>query len=208
MEDFFRSKGRTIQKRMTVVRLSDQSLLLHSPVGLTKQLQGRLEVLGEVRHVISPNTFYFSFLNDYLAVYPEARFYAPPGRVLSNCAVLKDGPEPVWEQDLDQVIFLSRILKEAVFFHRLSQTLILTDLCRNIQEEAPFLTKTLARFTGSYQRFTDYPFVRWTLSDRPAARAALQKILNWDFERIILAQGRIVEGKGKENLRQAFAWLE
>ena len=41
--------------RMTVVRLSDSSLLLHSPIALTESLRVEIEELGSVRYVVAPN---------------------------------------------------------------------------------------------------------------------------------------------------------
>ena len=100
--------------------------------------------------------------------------------------ILQDSPEPPWKEDLDQTIFQGApVLEEVVFFHRVSRTLILGDLCR-------------ASTTS---------FLRWGLLNRRAARQSLEKILDWDFERVIPAHGKIMEQNGKDRLRQAYAWL-
>ncbi len=200
MEHSARSWGRWIQARMTIVRLSDDSLFLISPVRLTKQLQGRLEVLGPVRHISVPNKFHphthqgvgvnpFPW-EDYVRAYPEAKRYAPPGldkkrKDLHVDRILQDSPEPPWKEDLDQTIFQGApVLEEVAFFHRVSQTLILGDLGR---------VRTAS-------------FLRWGLLNHRAARRSLEKILDWDFGRII-AYDRIWEQNGKDALRKAYAWL-
>lgn len=43
--------------------------------------------------------------------------------------------------------------------------------------------------------------------NKAAARASLERILSWDFDRIILAHGHVVETGGKETLRSAYAFL-
>jgi hypothetical protein len=38
-------------------------------------------------------------------------------------------------------------------------------------------------------------------------RTAVEQILDWDFNRIIVGHGAVVENKGKEVFRVAFRWL-
>ena len=38
-------------------------------------------------------------------------------------------------------------------------------------------------------------------------KASIQQVLEWDFDRIIVGHGEVVETGGKEALRQAYAWL-
>jgi hypothetical protein len=38
-------------------------------------------------------------------------------------------------------------------------------------------------------------------------RAAVERILDWDFDQIIVGHGAAVENKGKEVFRMAFRWL-
>ena len=47
--------GAEIGMRMTVVRLSDGALLVHSPIRLTRDLEQVLASLGRVEHVLAPN---------------------------------------------------------------------------------------------------------------------------------------------------------
>ena len=95
---------------MSVVRLSGGDLWLHSPIGLTGRLEGKLDRLGPVRFVVCPNRMHHPFVEDYFAAYPDARVYASPGLPekrpdLPFHGVLGDGPEPGWVGDLDQALF-------------------------------------------------------------------------------------------------------
>ncbi len=65
--------------RMTVIRLSDASLLLHSPIALTESLRMEIEELGSVRYVIAPNRFHHLFASDWTVRYPRSRLYVAPG---------------------------------------------------------------------------------------------------------------------------------
>ena len=50
--------------RMTVVRLSNGDLLLHSPVKFDERLANELHGLGTVRHLVSPNQFHYAHIGD------------------------------------------------------------------------------------------------------------------------------------------------
>ena len=195
---------------MTVIRLGDGSLFVHSPIPLTKQLQGRLEVLGPVRYVVSPNKFHHLFMGDYRRVYPNVRLYASPGLVKKRLDlrfqdILKNSPEPEWKDDLDQTIFsASWLMEEVVFFHRLSRTLILADLCFHVPAPAPVILKIIGKISGVYKKFGPAPFLKWTTNNRISARQSLQKILSWDFDRILIAHGPGVETNGKKIFKKIF----
>src|ERR671932_994438 len=79
--------GIEVGTRMSICRLSDDSLWLHSPIKLNEELKGELDWLGAVRFVVSPNKLHHLFIGDYFAAYPEVRIYAPPG-LPGACAVV------------------------------------------------------------------------------------------------------------------------
>jgi hypothetical protein len=49
--------------------------------------------------------------------------------------------------------------------------------------------------------------VRLMCRDRTAARRSLDRLLGWEFDRVVVGHGAIVEHDGKRLVRQAFAWL-
>jgi hypothetical protein len=49
--------------------------------------------------------------------------------------------------------------------------------------------------------------VKLAYRDRSAARRSLETVLAWDFDRVIVAHGAVLESGGKEIVRQAFGWL-
>ncbi len=76
--------GVDIGTRMTVIRLADGALFLHSPVALDPELRKELDVLGQVRFAVGPNRFHHLYLGDYAKAYPEVtgvvvrRIVGPP----------------------------------------------------------------------------------------------------------------------------------
>jgi hypothetical protein len=201
----FVTKGLHLGARMTVVRLQNGELILISPLHFSSEAQQKLAQLGEVKYLISPNKFHFLDLVEYSKAYPQALVYFPPGLKIKDLephAFLSDEPENAWRNEMDQTIFRGNSLfQEVVFFHRASRTLILTDLCFNLQRR-DFLGKLLG-----FHRFGPSLLERVTTRRRTLARASLRHILQWDFDRIVVAHGEIVERGGRQMLERAFAWL-
>ncbi len=48
---------------------------------------------------------------------------------------------------------------------------------------------------------------RLGIRDREAARHAVERILEWDFDRILPGHGEVVETGGKDKFKRDFAWL-
>ncbi len=207
--------------RMTVVRLSDGGLWCHSPIAPSPALQAEIDALGPVRHLVSPNRIHYAHIPAWAARYPAAKTWASPGvreRAASQhiavafSADLDDRAPPDWAIDLEQLAFVgSWAMTEMVFFHRASRSLILTDLIENFETDK-FGSRWWAwvmRLAGiAAPRGRTPPDWRATFNDRPAARARLRRLLDWQPENIILAHGRCHWGNGSAALRQAFAWLE
>jgi len=153
------------------------------------------------------------FIDDYFSAYPAARVYASPGLPekrpeLPFHGVLGDAPEPGWAEDLDQLIFRGeRLLREVVFFHRGSRSLILTDLLQSAHPESPPLTRFVHRLYRTYENPGPPLPVRLGFVNRAAARSSLERVRSWDFERIVLAHGHLVETGGKAALLRAFSFL-
>lgn len=206
--------------RMTVVRLSDGGLWVHSPTRLTPSLRAEIEAEGPVRHLVAPNFLHYAWIPDWSEAFPDATCWAAPGvreRAAGQGievrfdADLGDEPPPAWADDLDQLMFRgSRILQEVVFFHRQSRTAILADLIQNheLDRVAP-RWRWLMRCTGAVDPDGRTPIdVRATfLGGRAAARASLEGMLAWQPERVVFAHGRWYEENGTEELRRAFRWL-
>ena len=147
--------GLPYSTRMTVIKLSNGGLWIHSPEKLNEDLKKELENLGKVEHLISPNKPHHLFLSEWVAAYPDAKSYASPGLAQKRADIkftkeLSDFPETDWANEIDQIIFQgSPLMEEVVFFHTKSKTLILTDLIENFNPAVfNWWQKPLARIVG------------------------------------------------------------
>lgn len=201
--------------RMAVIRLSGNELVVWSPVRLTDALRAAVAALGEVRYLVAPNTLHHTFLGDWQRAYPTADVLAPPGLREKRQDIRFDrdlGGAPIagWADNIELVVMPgNRITTEVVCFHRPSRTAIFTDL---LQQFPPGWFKgwrgLVARLDLMVADEASVPRkFRVAFSDKRAARAALERILAWHPEKVLMAHGRPVSADGEAVLRRAFGWL-
>ena len=205
--------GLEVGARMTVVRLADGSLLLHSPLELDPELRRELDSIGRIRFAVAPNRFHHLYAGGVAEAYPEARLWAAPGVErkrpdLEIAGVLGDEAPAEWRDEVDQVFFRGRPFEnEVVFLHRASRTLILCDLAFNFGPRAAPFTRLLMRLLRGYGRFGPSSLDRILIRDRRAARDSLERILAWDFDRVVGAHGDVLERGGRDALRAGYSGL-
>ena len=205
--------GLEVGTRMTVMRLRDGSLLLHSPVELDPDLRRELDALGRVRYAVAPNRVHHLYAGDVAKAYPGTRLWIGPGLDrkrpdLAFAGVLGDEAPAEWKDEVEQTFFRGRPYEnEVVFFHRASRTLILCDLAFNFGPAAAAPTRLLMMLLRSYGRFGPSTLDPLLIRDRRAARQSLERILAWDFDRVVVAHGDVLRSGGHEALRRGYAWL-
>jgi hypothetical protein len=198
---------------MTVIRLPDGSLLVHSPVALTPARQGRVDQLGPVRHLYAPNLFHHRWIGDWATAYPGARLHAPAGlgrkhRGLRIDRTLGESPEPAFAGVIDEVTVDGFRLREGVLLHRPSRTLVVADLVHNLGCPTHRWTATYARLMGFYNRVALSRAIRWTgFDDRRAARRVIDHLLSFDFDPLVVGHGDPIAAGGKRALAAAYTWL-
>ena len=69
--------GLHVGTRMTVVKLSNGKLLLHSPIPINDILAQALAKIGDVAHIVCPNLFHHVFAADVKQRYPNALLHGP-----------------------------------------------------------------------------------------------------------------------------------
>ena len=205
--------GLSVGTRMTVIRLSGERLLLHSPVALDAALRAELDTIGRVSYVVAPNRVHHLYAGDVAKAYPAARLWIGPGLERKRPdlvfeAILGDDEPAEWRGEVLQTFFRGRPYEnEVVFFHRASRTLILCDLAFNFGPSAAASTRRLMKLLRSYGSFGPSKLDPWLIRDRDAARQSLERILAWDFDRVVVAHGDVLESGGREALRAGYAWL-
>ena len=202
--------------RMTVVRLRNGELLLHSPIAFNARLAGDIRTLGTIRHLVSPNQFHYAHMGEWAREFPDATTWASPGvrrRARARQAKVRfardlEEQAPVeWSEEVDQTLIPGGIFKEFVFFHRLSRTLILTDTIMNLElDKLAQPWRAFTKLSGMYsphgQIFFGMRLPLWL--QRKRARAAVDRIKSWRPERIVLSHGRCFNSNAGDVLHRVF----
>jgi hypothetical protein len=149
------------------------------------------------------------------AAFPAARTWICPGVEKRQPGLKFDGrlgdtAPPDWAGEIDQVLVQgTRIMREVAMFHRASRTLILVDLIENFSDATPhiggalkFWFKYVLRMWGHPRPAPEY---RMGWSDRKAAAQSLRRILAWDFERIVLSHGDLIDRDAHDVAARAWA---
>jgi Domain of unknown function (DUF4336) len=201
--------------RMAVMRLSDGSLFIWSPIQLADSLRAEVDTVGQVRHIIAPNSLHHLFLPEWKHAYPGAKVYAPPGlrkkrKDLVFDADLASAPSRDWVEEIDQVLMRGNLITtEVVFFHGKSGTVLFTDLIQqlptNLISGWRALVAKLDLMVGP-EPSVPRKF-RAAFTNRRAARDSLEHILAWPVEKVLMAHGTPVEKDARAYLRRAFRWL-
>jgi hypothetical protein len=201
--------------RMTIVRLSGGRLLIHSPTPPDAMLAGEIARLGTPRWLIGPNRLHYWWIPDWHALYPEAEIYLAPrvkeqagARIDFDTLPLDPARGLPWAGEVDTLAIGGRYLTELVFFHRATRTLVLTDLIENFERHKLGLAMRCLTWLGGVQD-PDGQMprdMRLTFA-RPQLRAAIETMIGWNPERIILSHGRWYPRDGATELRRAFRWL-
>jgi uncharacterized protein DUF4336 len=203
--------------RMSVIRLRNGGLVLHSPVALDQALRAELDALGPVRGAIAPDMAHHLFVADYQTGYPDAELFAAPGLPrkrpdLKFAAELSDEAPALWAAELEQhLVRGAPQANEVVFFHPESRTAIFTDLVFNLPAETRadnLVSRLFFALMGAAGRFGPHRIMRWFfIRDRKATRDSIDRILRWDFDRVVMSHGDVLERGGKAAVREAFAYL-
>jgi hypothetical protein len=202
--------------RMTVVRLPDGTLWVHSPIAADPGLLDAVRALGPVAHLVAPNTLHYWSLPDWAERFPQAAVWLCPDlprkakRPLPPHRMLGDTPPPEWQQAFDQVVVSGDVMTEVDFFHRASRTAILTDLIENFEPARirSWFLRLIVRLSGAADPDGKAPAdMRATFRrHRAQVRAAAETMVGWAPDRVIFAHGRWYDRNGAAELRRAFRW--
>lgn len=202
-----RYAGTSFNSRMTVIRLSNGNLLLHSPCGIDDATKASIDRLGKTEYIVAPGTYHYLYVESAQTAFPNAQTWICPGIErkrpdLKFDRILGDRPIGKLANDFDQVLIRgNRMIGEVAFFHKTTRTLLLVDSIENFTDATAGVNWTLKLWWKLIFRMWNKPKpapeyqLGW--KDKIAAAESFQHILNWDFDRIIIAHGDLIEENAK-----------
>ena len=202
-------------RRMTVLVLPDKRLVVHSGIRLEEPEMAPIDALGNVAYYLYvPNAFHDPDASWFAERYPTARVLAPQSIIeKARMKMRVDSTlEQGWPEEFSGILRHLTIrgirFHETAYLHVPSGTLILVDLIFNLKKEF-FNGRPIGRFlmklNHAYDRFGMTRLTQLLVCNHAAFQASLKQILTWDFDRVIVSHGAILERGGKEAVRSALS---
>lgn len=199
--------GLNLGRRVTLLPISGKRLVVHSTAPFSDNHLRAMERLGRPAFLLDATTMHDTFSRDAREILPNAEYFVPEGfpkkgagptaRPLSEINA-STGSE-IQTERLEGMRFLT----EYACFHPASRTLILGDLLFNLDQSSGYTKWAMRNLLGVKEwPAIDRP-VRMAVKDKEAFVSSLQRILAWDFDRIIVAHGSPIETNGKQHLIDA-----
>ena len=206
--------GAPLGKTTTVMRLKDGDLVIHSAAPLEAEDVAAVYELGRPRWLMEGSRMHDTFALSMRALFPEATYLLPPRFPLSVEALApaeklkaKALPES-WrgEVEVERIGGVPAVEEHAVW-HRPSGTVILSDLVFNLTlapgERVPFFL----RWVSGIKEFpATSRLVKLATKDKQAVARSIDRILAWDFERVVVGHGEIMAVNAKDLLKETLKW--
>ncbi len=198
--------GADLNRNVTVMRLGSGELVVHSTGPFTAGDVAAISALGRPRWVLDVMARHDTFAKEGRAAFPEAVYLAPEG--FSETVGFPTEPlldQPEWNDEVEvQTIDGVPSMKEHVVFHRPSRTLIVADLFFNFGPAAPKWTRALMLLAvGAKHDPGMARSVRLTVKNKGALRTSLARMMEWDFDRLIVGHGDPIDTGAKARVVEA-----
>ncbi len=204
--------------RMTVLRLKPAKLFLHSPTPLTALLREEIERLGKPHWIVGPNRIHYWWIPEWHAAYPDADVYLAlgikeqaKGRIDFPSHPLDRSDGYPWDDEVASLPIVGGYMTEVEFFHRATRTLILTDAIENFElDKLPSRwLRSLVWLVGAANPNGSMPVdMRLSFwSHRRDLQRAVETMIGWNPERVLLAHGKWFDHNGVGEVERAFRWV-
>lgn len=192
--------------RSTFVALKCGHNILISPLLFSESQLGELKN-RPIHALVAPNCFHHLYIKKACEQLQVSHIYAPAPlhkkRSDIDWTVTLDEKTWPYHEEMPMVLLEgAAILSECVFFHKASRTLIVTDLFFNLKNKTGLKAQFL-HLTGTYNRPAVSRLLALFVQDKKAFSASLERIFAFDFDRLIMAHGEVIETGAKTILRAA-----
>ncbi len=204
--------GADIGRNVTILRLANSQLLIHSTGPFTSADQDAIRQLGQPAWLVDAMLRHDTFASEGLKAFPGVPYLAPEGFAeVLNYPVLPLVPPPVEWSGQVEVLELQGVpsMRETVMLHVASRTLIVADLAMNFPRDLPAWQELLVKIAvGKHHAPGISRSIRVMVKDETALKQSIAQIMAWDFDRLIVGHGAPILTGAKETLSAALAEAE
>jgi hypothetical protein len=200
--------GVQIGRTVTVIRLCSGDLVIHSTGPFTFADVSAIHSLGRPAWLLDATLFHDTFAAAGRTVFPNVPYASPERLPAMDSEIFSlRTPPAAWADELEvlPVEGMPRV-REYVFCHRPTRTLIVTDLVFNFGPEAATWTRWFFHSLGGIRQFPGMSrLFRSLIRDRRAFASSIERMMQWDFDRLVVGHGNIIESGAKPKLAAALA---
>ena len=187
----FRVFGIDFKRNVTLLRLSDGRVVIHSTAPFTEKDVAAIREFGEAAWLVDATLMHDTFAKEGRAALVGTPHLAPDG--FSDVSGIDtqplDPPPSKWAGQIDVLKLDGTKKNEHVLFHRRSRTLVVADLFFSFPPETRGWPRFFARHVMGLPPtlFGVSRFFRLLIADKQAAAQSLKRLLEWDFDRVVVA---------------------
>jgi hypothetical protein len=201
MQYALRAFGIDFRRCVTLLRLADGRLAIHSSAPFTAEDVAAIRRFGVPSWLVEATLMHDTFARPVSAIFPALPYLAPDGFAkLSGVPThLLHPPPSDWAGEIE-VLKVEGLWKinEHALFHRASRTLVLADLLFHFSADSRGWPRFFARHIMRLPRLSGISaFFRLMIRDREAFALSMKKILEWDFEQIVVGHGEPIQNDAK-----------
>ncbi len=207
-----RAFGIDFRRNVTLLRLADGRVVVHSTAPFTQQDITAIRRFGEPNWLVDATLLHDTFAKQGRAALPDLPYLAPDGfEKASGLPTLPlSCPPSDWAGQIDVLRIDGSRMNEHVLFHRRSHTLVVADLFFSFPAEtsgwASFFVRHVMRLP---QFFGISAFYRlFAIHNKDAFTRSMSTLLALDFERLVVAHYDPIEMDAKDSVRKAIARAE
>ncbi|PYK47273.1 MAG: hypothetical protein DME20_12635 [Verrucomicrobia bacterium] len=202
----WRTLGIDFRRNVTLLRLADGRVVVHSTARFTEQDIAAIRRFGEPSWLVEATLMHNTFAKEGRKALPNIPYLAPDGFAKAS-GVQTDSllPPP---RDCDSEIDVLRIdgvrVNEHALFHRWSRTLVVADLFFSFPEETSGWPRFFLRHVMRLPRLFGISsfYRRLIIRDKLAFERSMNALLNLDFERMIVAHWKSLDTNAKRAVEQ------
>ncbi|KAG8863991.1 hypothetical protein FRB96_006864 [Tulasnella sp. 330] len=205
--------------RSTAITLQDGSVWLLASTKVDDETLTKLREIGPVKYIIAPDLGHWLNLQKFTEAFPDAKVIGVAGLETKVPGVKfaglygKDPADTLYgyEPEIIGHYFSDFQNRDVAFFHAPSRTLIEADLLFNLPPTEQYskskesgktwlpIISNLSPWKGQHRLFLK------PISKGPAMKDDAKLVAGWDFDRVIPCHGDVIETKGNDAWRSAYA---
>jgi hypothetical protein len=203
----WRTLGIDFRRNVTLLRLADGRVIVHSTAPFNKQDIAAIGRFGEPSWLVEATLMHDTFAKQARAALPNITYLAPDGFAKATgvqTESLLPAPQE-WDGEIDVLRIDGARMNEHALFHRRSRTLVVADLFFSFPEETSgwplFFVRHLMRLPRLFGISSFYRL--FVIRDKEAFARSMNALLALDFERLVVAHWQPVERDAKRVVEQA-----